>query len=171
MGAHTLTSFARDSRLVLDGFRRVVSALRLFDREAEKKVGLSGAQVFVLQKLSKRESISVNELAARTHTHQSSVSVVVARLVERGLVKREVSAQDGRKVELTLTRRGSMMRKRAPATAQDRMIAALRRMDPGGRRKLASQILRLTESMGIAGESVGLFFEEAGRRKKGLGNK
>ena len=127
--------------------------------------------MFVLQKLSERESISVNELAARTHTHQSSVSVVVARLVDRGLVKREVSAQDARKVELTLTKRGSTMRKRAPAAAQDRMIAALRRMEPVGRRKLATLIMRLTDSMGIAEESAGLFFEEAGRRRKGLGKK
>lgn len=93
MGAHT---FDRDSRLVLDCIRRIVRALRLFDREAEKRVGLSGAQVFVLEKLADGGGASINELADRTHTHQSSVSVVVQKLVDRKLVRRSSSARDWR---------------------------------------------------------------------------
>ena len=73
---------------VLDAMRRIVQALRESSRWAERHVGLSGAQLFVLQTLAETPGLSVNELAERTHTHQSSVSVVVsrlaARLVERG---------------------------------------------------------------------------------------
>jgi DNA-binding MarR family transcriptional regulator len=60
---------------VLDAVRRIVQALRESSRQAERQVGLSGAQLFVLQKLAESPASSVNELAARTHTHQSSVSL------------------------------------------------------------------------------------------------
>src|SRR5690348_13047106 len=90
-------------RDVLDSFRRIVRLLRLSSREAEREVGLSGAQLFVLQKLSEAKMLSVNDLAERTHTHQSSVSVVAQTLVDKGLVARARAADDARRLELTLT--------------------------------------------------------------------
>ena len=86
MGSHT--SAAGDVRAVLDGVRRIVQNLRESSRWAEKNLGMSGAQLFVLQKLAESPAQSLNALAALTHTHQSSVSTVVNRLVQRGLVTR-----------------------------------------------------------------------------------
>src|SRR4051794_22052590 len=102
MGAHI--SKRDDVRAVLDSIRRIVRELRLSSRAAEKHVGLSGAQLFVLQKLAEGGcALSLNELADRTLTHQSSVSVVVQKLAERRLIKTFRSSQDGRRVELSLT--------------------------------------------------------------------
>ncbi len=64
---------------MLDAIRRIVQALRESSRAAEKRVGLSGAQLFVLQTLGESPGLSLNELAERTRTHQSSVSVVVTQ--------------------------------------------------------------------------------------------
>jgi tetratricopeptide (TPR) repeat protein len=63
--------------------REIVQALRESSRRAEQRLGISGAQLFVLEKLADAPSQSLNDLAARTFTHQSSVSTVVARLVEQ----------------------------------------------------------------------------------------
>src|SRR5881296_2175368 len=65
-----------DSQRILDSIRRLVRLLRLADRAAQNELGLSGAQLFVLQELGKTPSLSLNELAERTRTDQSSVSVV-----------------------------------------------------------------------------------------------
>jgi len=55
-----------------------VQALRVSSRAAERDVGLSAAQLFVLDRLAGADqALCVNELAQRTLTHQSSVSVVV----------------------------------------------------------------------------------------------
>ena len=43
------------ARMILDAIRRIVQALRVASREAEASVGLSGAQLFVLQKLAAAE--------------------------------------------------------------------------------------------------------------------
>src|SRR5262245_81630 len=104
MGSNT--SGASDTQAVLDAIRQIVQALRESSRWSERHVGLSGAQLFVLQALAEAPGISLNELAARTHTHQSSVSVVVTRLVDAGLVRRGRSGLDARSVTLSLSPRG-----------------------------------------------------------------
>src|SRR5580692_3701743 len=83
---------ARDQdgiRSVVDGLRRIFRELRLSARGAERGAGISGAQLFVLQSLAQGSAASLNELADRTLTDQSSVSVVVKRLVTRGMVARK----------------------------------------------------------------------------------
>ena len=94
MGTHT--SAREDVRKVIDAVRRIVQALHESSRLAEKQVGLTGAQLFVLQQLGEAPTSSITEIARRTHTHQSSVSTVVARLVDRGFVRRTRSGTDAR---------------------------------------------------------------------------
>ncbi|HWB54702.1 MAG TPA: helix-turn-helix domain-containing protein, partial [Tepidisphaeraceae bacterium] len=73
---------------ILDEIRRLVRFLRVSARAAEKYLGISGAQLFILQTLDQSDGpLSVNELAERTRTHQSSVSVVVQKLVNQKLVR------------------------------------------------------------------------------------
>src|SRR5581483_5115626 len=109
----------------LDAIRGIVQALRISTRRAERELGVSGAQLFVLHTLAERPAASLNDLAARTFTHQSSVSVVVDRLVRRGLVSRTRSPEDGRRVMLAVTPRGQALLRSAPEIAQLRLIRAL----------------------------------------------
>src|SRR5260221_12214021 len=88
------------TRLVLDAIRRIVQALRESSRAAEKRAGLSGAQLFVLQTLGESPGLSLNELAERTRTHQSSVSAVVAKRARQRLVERGTASDDGRRAEI-----------------------------------------------------------------------
>src|SRR6478736_1986575 len=87
----------------MNAVRSIVRAFRVNTRAIELKMGISLAQLFVLQQLTERPADSLNELAERTATHQSSVSVVVRRLVDRGLVTREAAASDRRRVQIALT--------------------------------------------------------------------
>ena len=145
---------------VLDGVRRIVQALRASSRWAERHVGLSGAQLFVLQRLAETPAMSVNELAARTHTHQSSVSVVVSRLVELGLVTRTRSAADGRRVELSLAARARRVIGRAPDVAQERLIRGIERLAPARRHELALVLGDLATAMQADASPPRMFFED-----------
>jgi DNA-binding MarR family transcriptional regulator len=165
MGAQTTIEgqiSAEDITLVMDSLRALVRALRISTRAVEKEIGISGAQLFVLQQLQGAPARSVNELAERTSTHQSSVSTVVSRLVERGMVKREPSADDARRMEISITERGMALVTAAPRTAQIRMVDALRRMTPGQVHGLAEALEQLVRDAGFAGEAVPMFFEEDG---------
>ena len=149
-----------DVRAILDAIRHIVRVLRVSSRAAEKRVGLSAAQLFALHQLAEGRALSVNELAQRTFTHQSSVSVVAQRLVRRGLATRTASRLDGRRVELRLTPKGRMLLHRAPEPAQERLIAALQQLRGQERRQLARTLTRLVRALGVGEEVAGMFFEE-----------
>jgi DNA-binding MarR family transcriptional regulator len=163
MASHTNAD--PDARSVLDSIRRIVQALRLYEREAEKRVGLSGAQLFVLQKLRDGKAVSINELAERTHTHQSSVSVVAQKLVNRKLLRRGKSKADGRQVELSLTAKGRRLLRGAPAAAQDRLVEALRRLPVQRRRRLTLLLAELVRKTGIDARPPALFFEDSRKER------
>lgn len=150
-----------DSQRVLDSIRRLVRLLRLQDRAAQAKVGLSSAQLFVLAELGKVSSLSLNELADRTLTDQSSVSVVVTRLVDAGLVSRGRAADDARRLELSLTRAGRTALQKAPPVAQEQLLAAVEKMAATDRRKFADAFAALVEEIGGPDQGVApMLFEE-----------
>src|SRR5579885_2762018 len=114
MGTDSMTSAPSmsDSQAIersMNAIRSIVRALRINTRAIELKMGISLAQLFVLQQLAERPADSLNELAERTATHQSSVSVVVRRLVERGYVSRTASSADKRRIEIELTPEGQRL--------------------------------------------------------------
>jgi DNA-binding MarR family transcriptional regulator len=126
----------------MNAVRSIVRALRINTRSIELKMGISLAQLFVLQQLSERSADSLNELAERTATHQSSVSVVVRRLVERGFVSRSSSATDKRRIEISVTDSGRGLLADAPITIQTQMMTAMRQMAPDDQRTLADLLER-----------------------------
>lgn len=126
-----------DSVRALNAVRSIVRALRINTRAMELRTGMSLAQIFVLQELARTPVHSLNDLAQRTATHQSSVSVVVSRLLERGLLTRTASNGDHRRVEIAITDAGRELLARTPTTVQAQLAEALTQMDDARRRSLA----------------------------------
>jgi DNA-binding MarR family transcriptional regulator len=149
-----------DVAQVVDGLRRIVRALHYSHRVAEQRWQVSAAQLLVLQRLAEAPTLSVNELADRTFTHQSTVSVVVTRLVDRGLVRRARADDDGRRAELALTAAGRALLQRAMSSAQGKLIDALEEMTSTQLRAIATGLHGIVESLGVAGEPAGMFFED-----------
>jgi DNA-binding MarR family transcriptional regulator len=156
-------SEADDPRVAeaLTALRQIVHSLHRASRSAERAHGVSGAQLFVLQLLADAPAHSLNALAERTLTHQSSVSVVVSRLVARGLVERSRSPEDGRRIELRLSAEGEELLTQTPAAMQIRLIESLRALPGRDLRTLAGLLTQVVHSMGAADESTGFLFDEA----------
>src|SRR5690242_18734557 len=116
MGSHASppASPPPEATQVLEALRRIVRFLRVSSRASESKAGVSTAQLFVLSQLEASPAPSIRALAERTMTDPSSVSVVVAKLEELGLVSRGSDAKDRRRAELALTPRGRKALARAP---------------------------------------------------------
>ena len=132
-----------DILVVVDSIRSIVQSLRISGREAEQRLGVSSAQLYVLQELRDRPALSINELAERTYTHQSSVSMVVARLVENGLVRRSIVRGDARRLSISLTAAGRSVLRRADGS-QTALITAMRSMSRNQLRALAGNLNQLT---------------------------
>jgi DNA-binding MarR family transcriptional regulator len=165
MGPHA-SPFGADVRAVLDAIRRIVQVLRASSREAESQVGLTAAQLFALQQLAASPGASVNELAARTYTHQSSVSVVVQRLVTRKLVVKVISKDDRRRVRLALTDAGRAVLRRSPEPVQDRLIAGIAALPATQRQILVQALGSIAETLATADNAPPMLFEERGRERR-----
>ena len=108
---------------------RIVQALRESSRLAEQQVGLSGAQLFVLQRLAEAPGVSVNELAARpTRTRAAS------RRWSRGWSTQRARAADASRAADAPQRRAVAVaadggaRAARPDAPQDRLIRAIEQL-------------------------------------------
>ena len=149
-----------DAGRVMDAARRLVRALSGAARATQARTGISGAQLFFLHQLVHADGpMSVNELADVTLTHQSTVSGVVTRLVERRLVTRSPSRDDARRVSIALTARGRALIEGAPATVQTQLVRGLTLLSSAQRATLAAAFDAWLEAAGLAGAPAPLFFE------------
>lgn len=149
-----------DSQRILDSIRRLVRLLRVSDRQAQAELGISGAQLFVLRELGKTPALSLNDLASRTLTDQSSVSVVVTRLVEAGLVTRDRDERDARRLVLHLTKAGRTLLRKAPAAAQERLLNVFDRLPDDERKRFADKFEEIIDSLGADEGPAPMIFEE-----------
>jgi DNA-binding MarR family transcriptional regulator len=149
--------------MALDAIRKLVRVLGESARLAQGRTGITGAQLFVLRMLADHPGLSINELAERSMTHQSSVSVVVSRLAARGMVAREPAPDDRRRQLVTLTPRGRALHRTAPAVAQEVLVQAIRTLTPARRRALATSLRALTDALGVSEQTAPMFFEDDDR--------
>ena len=146
---------------VFNSLRRLVHVLHTSSRETERRLGLTGAQLFVLTQLSATPQLSINALAERTMTHQSTVSVVVRRLVRRKLVRKVRAADDARRVELTLTPSGTTLLRKAPEAMQTRLARAIDELSGSDRKALGRGLGELLTGLGAGEGPVAMFFESS----------
>jgi DNA-binding MarR family transcriptional regulator len=144
----------------MDSLRRIVRSFRISARAVESRLGISAAQLFVLHQLADADAASIEELSARTLTHQSSVSVVVTRLAARGLVTRRTARDDARRSEIALTAAGRAMLRNAPEILQERLLRALARLRPRELRALVEQLGLLVAALELDADVAGMFFED-----------
>jgi DNA-binding MarR family transcriptional regulator len=155
-----------DSQEIFNDIRLLVQHIRLASRDSEASIGLSAAQLFVLRFVSEEDRLSVNDLAERTMTHQSSVSTVIQKLEAKRLVKRSVSDSDGRKFEFSLTKNGAAIMRKAPLPVQNILMDALDKMDPKVRKKFADCFSEFLNLADIHGEPPLLFADSATKKRK-----
>lgn len=144
----------------LVSIRRLIRTLRTTAASVERDTGLSTAQTFVLQLLLEAPAESMNDLAERTSTDQSSVSVVVTRLEAKGLVARRPSPTDARRTQVVITSEGIGLMQRKPPTVQERLTRALTNMPPDSVALLSGELNNLVALMGADEEPATLIFED-----------
>jgi DNA-binding MarR family transcriptional regulator len=160
------TRLVGDAERAMTALRRLVRALRVSTAAVQRASGISGAQLFVLRALVERPGQSLQDLVARTLTSQSTVSEVVARLVQRGLVARRAASEDGRRAVLSPTAAGRALLRTAPSSIQADLIEGLRRLSPGSISALADALEQWLAAAGLAAVPPTMFFEPRPRGKR-----
>ncbi len=110
---------------VLKKFRIIYGSVRQHFHDVEETCGVTGSQLWILQEVAKTPGIGVSELADRLSIHQSTGSQLVEKLVARGLISKERSKEDQRRVGLQVTAEASRLLSKAPGPAEGILPEAL----------------------------------------------
>ncbi|MEP6622722.1 MAG: MarR family winged helix-turn-helix transcriptional regulator [bacterium] len=139
-------------RVLIDGLSRSARTL-------ERRTGITNAQLFLLQQLAESDGLSVNDLAERAGTQQSTVSVVVSRLVRAKLVRKTRSNTDARRTVLTLTTAAVRMLRNAPVPPATALLGALQQLSSSQAQSLADSLRALVGALGLSQQPGPLLFE------------
>jgi DNA-binding MarR family transcriptional regulator len=146
------------TKRAMDSLRSLVRAIGASTRTSGKSGGLSGAQLFALRQIAASPGMHLGELAERTMARQSSVSELVARLVDRSLVTR-TQGDDARQVNLALTAKGKRAISESRATAQERLISGLGILPRARKVAIADGLEAWLAASGLADVPPTMFFE------------
>lgn len=99
---------------VLGSLRRIIRAVDLYSRYLALRYSLTGPQLVCVRHLLRFGPTAPGTLARRISLSPATITGIVDRLEKRGLVTRERSTDDKRKVEIALTEEGHELVKQMP---------------------------------------------------------
>jgi DNA-binding MarR family transcriptional regulator len=113
---------------VLISLRRILRATSIHSRKLGRSVGLTGPQLLLLHTLEDRGTATASEIAKTISLSQATVTLLVADLEKRGLLCRERSDEDRRRLPISVTDAGREVLREAAQPLQEsfaRRFAAL----------------------------------------------
>lgn len=146
-----------DAAEIVNALRRIVRAIELYSQEVRKAFGLTGPQLWAMKTLHRHGALSMTDLATALAVQPSTLSLLIDRLQQRGLVRRVRQRDDRRVVELRLTAEGTRLAARAPSAAQGRLLYGLRTLAPSRLRTMRRVLNDLVDMM-EAGDVEAQFF-------------
>lgn len=132
---------------VLKKFRVIYGSVRQQFRDVEQSCGVTGSQLWILQEVARTPDIGVSELAERLSIHQSTCSILVEKLVTRGLVIKERGKEDQRRVGLCVTEDALQILKKAPGPAEGILPEALQSLSESALHSLDDALVELIEQL------------------------
>lgn len=136
---------------VLQALRRIIRAADLDARELARQTGLSTSQLLVMELLRGTGSMMVGAIARDVGLTQGTVTTLLDRLEERGLVDRHRNPADRRQVRVTLTDAGVALLATAPTPLQTRFLENFAPLRDWERTSILASLQRLAELMGAEG--------------------
>ncbi len=132
---------------VLVALRRVIRATDLHSKHLAKTTGLTAPQILLLQTLRDKGEVTIGELANKMSLSQATVTTILDRLEKRGLVYRERSTLDKRKVHAYLTDTGFEMLKDAPMPLQEQFTRQFNDLHEWEQTMIISSLQRVAQMM------------------------
>lgn len=132
---------------VLIALRRVIRATDLHSKHLAKTTGLTSPQILLLQTIRDKGEVTIGELATEMSLSQATVTTIIDRLEKRGLVFRERSKTDKRKVHACLTDKALETLKHAPIPLQDHFTRQFADLHEWEKTMIISSLQRVAQMM------------------------
>lgn len=132
---------------VLASLRRIVRAIDLQSRQLVRSHGLTGPQALLLSELSQTGGATVGRLADSVSLSQATVTDILKRLEQRGLVVRTRSDTDKRCVQVRLTPVAEQLLQAAPPVLQEKFLKAFHALRDWEQLQLIASLQRVADMM------------------------
>jgi DNA-binding MarR family transcriptional regulator len=139
-----------DERALVAEVRRIVRAVELDSQRLVAASGLTSAQLTVLRHLEVQGASTPTQLAHTLWVKQPTVTGILERLQERGLVRAQPVEGDRRKRAFALTDEGRTKVAAAPPLLHDRLRERVRALEPWERMQLLAALKRLAALLGAS---------------------
>ncbi|MFC6856247.1 MarR family winged helix-turn-helix transcriptional regulator [Marivibrio halodurans] len=132
----------------LIAIRRVLRATDSHAKALGRATNLTTSQLLVLQSIADSGEMTVGEIAAEVKLAQASVTTIVDRLQQDGLVRRTRGDTDKRKVYVSVTEEGFALLKRAPMALHDQFSARFATLEDWEQTMIVAVLQRVANMMG-----------------------
>lgn len=134
----------------LIALRRILRATEFYERDLAHSVGLTPAQLRVLQIVAERGSATPKSLATQMGVSQATVTALVDKLTARDLVRRAPSEEDRRQTNIVATAQGRARLADAPDALQQRYVRAFEGLADWEQAQLVSSLERVAAMLDAA---------------------
>jgi DNA-binding MarR family transcriptional regulator len=141
-----------DLDLVIETMIYLETESRRLAKDAASRLGITATQLNVLKLLDEIDELSLSELSRRLASQNSTVTGIVDRMVQAGLVVREQSAEDRRVWRIRSTPRGAELARRSEVLPWSLLRGALTALEEREKaalvtilRKVAAHVARQVE--------------------------
>ncbi len=139
-------SFALEDQIVM-ALRRVSQAIDIWSRTLWRDYGLTSPQLATLREILAGENVTPGTLATALHLSQPTVTGILGRLEQRGLVRRERSGTDRRSILAVPTDAGRKLASKAPPLLRDNFRRELAKLPPWQQSEMLSTLQHVAAMM------------------------
>ena len=132
---------------MLRALRRVMRAVDLHSRQLAQDYGITGPQALVLRECLDSGGLAAGELARRVSLSQATLTDILNRLEQRGLIQRSRSLADRRRVVVDVTAAGRGLAETSPPLLQERFVRRFSALPDWEQTLLLSSLQRIAELM------------------------
>lgn len=143
-----------DALDVLQSLWALDHALQVRSRRLADEIGVTGPQRLALRLIAAERCDSPSALAKRLVLHKSTVTGIVSRLEEAGLITCTRDESDGRRTTLSLTEHGHRLTRPHPRSIEASVAAAVDATSPEALRHACRFLTRLTAALLPPGEGT-----------------
>ena len=144
---------------ILVALRRITRAIDLQSKRLVKAIGLTAPQLVVIDTLRKRGDLSPSAIARAVSLSQATITSILDRLTQAGLVERVKSDRGKRVVMARLTDTGRAAGENAPELLQAGFLRSFRKLQPWEQNMLIASLQRIAELMDAEGLDAAPFLD------------
>ncbi len=137
------------TRSIIFSIRKLIQAGELYSKELSKIHSISAAQLNCLLALFEYGSLPPSQIAKHMLVKSSTVTGVVDRLEQKGLVRRVRNSPDRRIVTVELTQAGNQLAENAPPPIQQKIVDGLKKISETEIDEIVFALTKLTNMLDV----------------------